>query len=555
MTSDSNRSFKFGSGLTSSTTPVKNVIRQVEIRIDQVQPSLFCVYCEWNVPKYQATPLEKPLTNDAIFGDKNANLKNPSQLGNNDGNSGTIKATLSNQTITSSGFGTSSFVKPQQQQPQPLSVFGTPSLSMNVDTMTAGLAQTIKSSLSSGMPIQTPTSTPAVINFGASECKLPQQQQTAHLDEKPQTKSFGTTFASATSEPSNIRGFQIPVPQLNTSLASSNNISDKPDAKETEYVADFTINQQAYTLKASFAKSTRITTGSIELKQVKMKSRLATEFDVGSDGKSIPGNRILEKGSVQLPSAVWVHLNRSKKKHHNLRFSNSDRRWVSEDFIGIFEGFRSSESGIGLWKSLACSIYVQFEIINAGETKALKQFTNLYVEQIYCDVQFSLRGEQKIGGHRSMLAARSPVFAAMFRNGMKEETTGQVKIEDCEPDVFKQLLHYIYSGKTSTPLTDTMVQSLFVVADKYDIQDLKEKCVTFLLTCLTMDNVVSLLVWSHLHLVERLKKVALTYMARNGKRICLLKDWEELAKNYPDLCVLAFRCMMRCTVHRVQESV
>lgn len=82
---------------------------------------------------------------------------------------------------------TSAFlVKPQQQQPQPLSVFGTPSSSMNVDTMTAGLAQTIKSSFSSGMPIQTPTSTPAVINFGASECKLPQQQQTAHLDEKPQ---------------------------------------------------------------------------------------------------------------------------------------------------------------------------------------------------------------------------------------------------------------------------------------------------------------------------------------------------------------------------------
>ena len=35
-------------------------------------------------------------------------------------------------------------------------------------------------------------------------------------------------------------------------------------------------------------------------------------------------------------------------------------------------------------------------------------------------------------------------------------------------DVFQQLLYFIYSGRTKTPLTEDNVQPLYVAAEKYD---------------------------------------------------------------------------------------
>ena len=71
----------------------------------------------------------------------------------------------------------------------------------------------------------------------------------------------------------------------------------------------------------------------------------------------------------------------------------------------------------------------------------------------------------------------------MFQQEMTQKKTGQVNIQDIQPD--KQLLHYIYSGRLFVPLTETTAQPLFVAVDKYNIfSDLKEKCVDFLLTCI-----------------------------------------------------------------------
>ena len=74
--------------------------------------------------------------------------------------------------------------------------------------------------------------------------------------------------------------------------------------------------------------------------------------------------------------------------------------------------------------------------------------------------------DQQIGGHVNALSIRSPVFAAMFENDMKESKTGRVIIQDICPKVFKQLLQFIYSGLVYEPLTENTAQSLYVAADK-----------------------------------------------------------------------------------------
>ena len=86
------------------------------------------------------------------------------------------------------------------------------------------------------------------------------------------------------------------------------------------------------------------------------------------------------------------------------------------------------------------------------------------------DVEF-LVGEEAFGAHRSLISARSPVFAAMFISGMKEAATGQVRIEDVDPTTFQHFLKFLYTGMFEPSSKD---RELFKVADKYGVETLME---------------------------------------------------------------------------------
>uniref|UniRef100_A0A0P5AS36 Btb/poz domain-containing protein n=1 Tax=Daphnia magna TaxID=35525 RepID=A0A0P5AS36_9CRUS len=196
---------------------------------------------------------------------------------------------------------------------------------------------------------------------------------------------------------------------------------------------------------------------------------------------------------------------------------------------------------------IPCVLWINFSR-TTGEMNAQMQFVSLYVNQLNCDVTFhfdAAERDESIGGHVAILSVRSSVFAAMFQSGMQETNTRKVCIKDIKPDIFKQLLHYIYSGRTSTELSEEIAQRLFVAADMYDIEDLKDECVQFLLTCIKLENAINLMAWAHVHAVDSLKEAALAFVASHGKEICKQDDWERLIKNYPDLCLLATRSMWK----------
>ena len=95
------------------------------------------------------------------------------------------------------------------------------------------------------------------------------------------------------------------------------------------------------------------------------------------------------------------------------------------------------------------------------------------VDKVLTDVEFLIDGES-ISAHRSLLSARSPVFAAMFASGMKEARTGQVRIDDVDPDSFRHFMQFLYI--TSTLVVSTDKAKIFTVADKYQVETLMELC-------------------------------------------------------------------------------
>ena len=116
-----------------------------------------------------------------------------------------------------------------------------------------------------------------------------------------------------------------------------------------------------------------------------------------------------------------------------------------------------------------------------------------------CDRQFTA---QKI-----ILAMKSPVFKAMFHHSSnKEVLSGQVKVEDIEPDVFQEILLFIYTGRTQLTAMNKMAPGIFAAADKYLLEDLKIQCETHLIRQMSAETCLELLSLNTHHPAEHLKK-------------------------------------------------
>lgn len=242
-----------------------------------------------------------------------------------------------------------------------------------------------------------------------------------------------------------------------------------------------------------------------------------------NDGDAIPDY-------YRLPCDMWLKFTNDTTK---ISFEkDSESQWKSKTI--------SIES---LHDTFGVVLWIKFNSIGIGELNAVRRMAELLVQQTRCDVQFIFENGRSIGGHVAILSASSPVFEAMFTNDMMEAKTGQVVITDIQADIFKELLHYIYAGHTCTPLTEHTAQSLYEAAEKYDIQDLRKKCLDFLLFQIKMNNAINLMIWADVHSIDKIKQAALKFVAENFRTICPTTEWETLVKNHPELCLLATRMM------------
>lgn len=225
--------------------------------------------------------------------------------------------------------------------------------------------------------------------------------------------------------------------------------------------------------------------------------------------------------------SVWA-LFYGTFKHHLTKRPSVDE-WDSDLLDSVFAHdiiHENSASQVNL------ELWIQFE--TSSETVAILQLHRLLKDQIHCDVYFQFQ-DKRIGSHVAILAARCPVFAAMFQYDLSETQSREVKIEDIDKDVFYELLTYIYSGQTSNNLSVALAQPLFEAADKYCINDLKGVCLKFLSAHIEVSNVIEILVWAHYHGAASLKQEAHDFMSRNSEEVSKQLEWEDLIRNHFDV--------------------
>ncbi len=130
-------------------------------------------------------------------------------------------------------------------------------------------------------------------------------------------------------------------------------------------------------------------------------------------------------------------------------------------------------------------------------------------------------GKKAFKAHKTILAAKSEVFEAMFKQtGTLEDCTGKVKIEDAKPKVLEEFLRCIYLNEQSfTKKPVESLQELLIIADKYIFSSLKHICEESLGANLCTSNVGDMALFAEKYAALHLKKSVSHFVALNFTKI------------------------------------
>nr|XP_048283905.1 speckle-type POZ protein-like [Myodes glareolus] len=151
---------------------------------------------------------------------------------------------------------------------------------------------------------------------------------------------------------------------------------------------------------------------------------------------------------------------------------------------------------------------------------------------------------QEFRAHKAILAARSPVFRAMFEHDMEESRKNRIEIHDLEPEVFKAMMGFIYTGKE--PDLHSMAAAVLAAADMYDLERLKVMCERALCRDLSVENAAHTLFLADLHSSVQLKTQAMDFITARASEVFQTSSWKTVV-NYPHL--VAEVCVSLASAH------
>jgi speckle-type POZ protein len=181
---------------------------------------------------------------------------------------------------------------------------------------------------------------------------------------------------------------------------------------------------------------------------------------------------------------------------------------------------------------ISSSAHVPAPAIDCTDGGLSSHLEELFNDMSFSDVSFNIGGRE-FPAHKIILAARSEVFAAMFKHPMREQSTNQIKIEDTEPEVFQELLRFIYTGRVSRATMETMATGLFIAAVKYLLDDLKLKCENYMLSQMSPDYCLVLLLHGDLQNPTKPLKEAAKFFQRFPSQVMATERWEQMKQQGP----------------------
>ena len=221
--------------------------------------------------------------------------------------------------------------------------------------------------------------------------------------------------------------------------------------------------------------------------------------------------------------------------------------------------FLPSEHLVGLPNDkllVLCELHVNVEVLEESifrdkdakisSSTICDDVSRLLENSNFSDLVIVCRGGREFKCHKTILAARSEVFEAMFMHDFLEKSEGVVSVDDIEDDVMAELLRFIYTDKIEglQDEQDDFLASLLTAADKYNIKRLKSICEKKLSGRLSVGNLIDLLILADVHNAEELKASALKLMISTSiGDLSQNRSWNLLKKDRSSLLAEAFGVM------------
>ncbi|XP_046632054.1 speckle-type POZ protein-like [Daphnia pulicaria] len=164
----------------------------------------------------------------------------------------------------------------------------------------------------------------------------------------------------------------------------------------------------------------------------------------------------------------------------------------------------------------------------------IDQLEELFDGMLFSDFTFNVRGRE-FQAHKCILATRSRVFAAMFQHPTKENLSSLVVIEDTEPDVFYELLRFIYTGRVPLDKMNKLASGLLVAADKYLLDQLKAECENHLHCHMSVDNCFELLLIDQQYPADQFREEAIKFFRRHPVEVMATDGWKKMKEENPRL--------------------
>lgn len=182
--------------------------------------------------------------------------------------------------------------------------------------------------------------------------------------------------------------------------------------------------------------------------------------------------------------------------------------------------------------TVVCEIKIMNSKINLLAINCPTKLEKLLENQDFSDTVLKVCG-QKLKVSKAILAAKSPVFYAMFCHNTKETKENLIRIDDFSFDVIKDMVKFIYTGNIEN--FENHVDDLLAAADKYCIEDLKTFCCNYFQEKLNVENAVEILILSNRFNAINFSGMVEKFMKSNINQILKTKGFQKAKVSHSHL--------------------
>lgn len=207
------------------------------------------------------------------------------------------------------------------------------------------------------------------------------------------------------------------------------------------------------------------------------------------------------------------------KPQSGLYFCSDD----SESAMSTFDCRNTSVAGV----LITCTIRIPHDAYIGGESLRPFQYcSKVLSSQKCCDFVIKVQNKS-FNVHKCILSTHWPYFVTLLGSGMFEANSGTLTIEDQEPGVIEAMIYYIYTG-TSNVTDLNLALELITVSDKYNLPDLKQKSLVFVIAKMNKYCVIKALLKAKLHGLNNLFEACIDCLKKDGTVIIDLPNYDLL---------------------------